>query len=233
MRCFTAQRVKSRTGEVGINRYRYAVPDSLFDDPDIWATLERDPGVLEAFEYAVKPPGNNAVISYLDILALDAMSAEQLAQSLLQLDGYIALSALPIKKKLDAVQVHFGAILALEGEPARREFHELARAVLRLVPTTAAAVATGPLTLLASRDTDGVIYRLDEASRQRLGAPATSVKMSSDTQYVFGNVLPEVALLLTRLTTDELVAAGGARIVDVTSLEEVASWPTQSAPRST
>jgi hypothetical protein len=231
MKCLTAQRVKSRAGEVGINRYRYSIPDSLRDAPEVWSALERDPGVLEAFEYAVKPPGNNAVISYLDIIAPDAMTPEQLTASLGRLDGYIAMSALPIRKRIDdAIQVQFGAILALEGEPARREFHELARAALRLVPRTTAMQE--PLILQASIEPDGVVYRLDEDSRQRLGVPATSVRMSSDNQDDlggFGNVLPQIALLLSRLTADELAAAGGARIIDASSRQVLATWPIANA----
>lgn len=231
MKCLTAQRVKSRAGEVGINRYRYSIPDSLRDAPEVWSALERDPGVLEAFEYAVKPPGNNAVISYLDVIAPDAMTPEQLTASLGRLDGYIAMSALPIRKRIDdAIQVQFGAILALEGEPARREFHELARAALRLVPRTTAMQE--PLILQASIEPDGVVYRLDEDSRQRLGVPATSVRMSSDNQDDlggFGNVLPQIALLLSRLTADELAAAGGARIIDASSRQVLATWPIANA----
>ena len=231
MKCLTAQRVKSRAGEVGINRYRYSIPDSLRDAPEVWSALERDPGVLEAFEYAVKPPGNNAVISYLDVIAPDAMTPEQLTESLGRLDGYIAMSALPIRKRIDdAIQVQFGAILALEGEPARREFHELARAALRLVPRTTAMQE--PLILQASIEPDGVVYRLDVVSRQRLGVPATSVRMSSDNQDDlggFGNVLPQIALLLSRLTADELAAAGGARIIDASSRQVLAAWPIVNA----
>jgi hypothetical protein len=226
MKCLTAQRVKNRAGKVGINRYRYSIPDSLRDDPDVWTALERDPGVLEAFEYAVEPPGNNAVISYLDVIAPDAMTPEQMTESLEKLDGYIAMSDPPIRRKIDAIQIHFGAVLALAGEPARREFHQLARAALRLVPRT--TPVPSPLILRASVEPDGVIYQLDEESRQRLGAPATSVRMSSDTAHDFGAVLPEIALLLTRFTLDELAAAGGARIVDASSQRVLANWPTLS-----
>jgi hypothetical protein len=226
MKCLTAQRVRSRTGDVGINRYRYSIPDASSDDPEIWATLDRDPGVLEASEYEVKPPGNNAVISYLDILAPDDMTPEQLTESLGKLDGYIAMSELPVRRRVDAIQIHFGAIQALEGEPARREFHELVRAALRLVPKTTAA--PGPVTLLAFSEPDGITYHLDEASRQRLGAPATSVKMSSEVQHDYGDLLPEIALLLTRLTRGELTAAGGARIVDAASRHQLAAWPSRS-----
>lgn len=231
MKCLTAQRVKNREGKVGINRYRYSIPDSLRDDPDVWATLERDPGVLEAFEYAVEPPGNNAVISYLDIVALDALTPEQLTESLGKLDGYVAMSQLPIRRKIDAIQIQFWAVSALEGEPARREFHELVRAALRLVPRT--TPVPRPLILRASVEPDGVVYQLDDESRQRLGAPATAVRMSSDVAYDFGAVLPEIALLLTRFTLDELAAAGGARIVDAASQRELAHWPTLSDAATT
>lgn len=134
MKCLTAQRVRNRDGKVGINRYRYSIPDSLRDERDVWAAIERDPGVLDASEYAIEPPGNNLVLSYLDVIVPDAIPPEQLTESLGKLDGYIAMSQLPIRRKVDAIQIQFGGILALEGELARREFHELARATLRWTP---------------------------------------------------------------------------------------------------
>lgn len=224
MNCFTAQRVKSHAGEVGINRYRYSFPDALAGRPSLWSALDGRPGSLDAFEYAVKP-GNNAVISYLDVVAPSASNLDQISQALESLDARVAMSTLPIHGTVGSIAFRFGAILALEGEPARREFHELARAALKLVHQSTPAPA--PLVVIASTEPDGVVYRLDESSRQRLGARATSVKMTSESAGVF-DVLPEIALLLTRFTLDELAAAGGARIVELPAQREVARWPTQS-----
>jgi hypothetical protein len=56
--------------------------------------------------------------------------------------------------------------------------------------------------------------------------------MSSDNQHDLGgfsNVLPHIALLLTRLTVDELAAAGGARIIDASTQQVIATWPIANA----
>jgi hypothetical protein len=78
----TAQRVLAPTSQkTGINAFLYAhagrkwhVPPS--DIPD------RDPGRLERKDIAVPPPGNR-VRSYLDIVAPDDLSADELRRRLL------------------------------------------------------------------------------------------------------------------------------------------------------
>ena len=80
----TAQRVVSPTGERGVNVYRYhhgayvwaRVPNEFL--PDV------DPGELSA-QWLQVAPGNNGVVSFLDVVAPDEVAALDLHQRLASL----------------------------------------------------------------------------------------------------------------------------------------------------
>lgn len=212
-----AHRVRDRNGDVGINSFRYRV------NPDIthlWASIDRNAGTLVSSSIAIKP-GNNAVLSYLDVVLPDEWHGS-IAELLEPLDGAVAMATLPLTRSLGSAHVRFGAVIGLSGELARREFHTLARALVALAASSTSASTSGSRIRLVRRSQgDKDIYQLGSGS----ASSVTVAKDASGFQLTHGGgILPFVAGALTGMSIHELAQAGGVDVYDDHG-NFVLSWP--------
>lgn len=106
----TAQRVVSPRGARGVNVYQYLhgshtwtrVPDYLL--PDV------NPGELVQ-QWLEVPPGENRIVSYLDLVAPDDALAPDVHQRLASLKHYLPLTGNRTEAYLDPCWVRFGSAI--------------------------------------------------------------------------------------------------------------------------
>lgn len=104
----TAQRVVSPRGARGVNVYQYLhgshtwtrVPDALL--PDV------NPGELVS-QWLEVPPGENQIVSYLDVVAPDQVSAPDVHQRLASLKHHLPATGHRIEAYWDPYWVRFGS----------------------------------------------------------------------------------------------------------------------------
>lgn len=129
----TAHRVRSPEGAVGINGSLYLHGRSeLPENLDIEAVAEEPPGETVVSQLQVRP-GGNFVDSYLDVVTLDDMDAQQLSGSLTAI-GRKLQGARPDSKRLvehEDVQVRFYCSRRVP-DKVSDEFERLARVVVSL-----------------------------------------------------------------------------------------------------
>jgi hypothetical protein len=106
----TAQRVVSARGARGVNVYRYLhgspawtrVPDELL--PDV------NPGEL-VDQWLEMPPGENQILSYLDVVAPDQVSAPDAHQRLASLKYHLQATGSRTEAYWDPYWVRFGSTI--------------------------------------------------------------------------------------------------------------------------
>lgn len=208
-----AHRVRDRNGEVGINSFRYRTKPDI---THLWASIDRNAGTLVSSSIVVKP-GNNAVLSYLDVVLPDEWH-ESISELLEPLDGAIAMATLPLTRSLGDAHVRFGAVIGLSGELARREFHTLVRALVALAASsTGASTSASRIRLIRLSQGDKDIYQLGSGS-------TSSVTVAKDVLSHGEGILPFVAGALTGMSIHELAQAGGVDVYDDHG-NYVLSWP--------
>jgi len=165
-----AQRVLSPGGRSGVNAFLFFhgdvdIPGVSWNDPDVDIIANAHPGTL-ALQRVEQPSGGNVVVSYLDIVAPDAVGFEQLGRALLEIPDPSSNAA---SWSRGVVAIRF---VTQSSDNHASEFGELRRRALLilLIPDKAsAAVQEQPLTLLAQDVTGvGMVYRLDSESAARL-----------------------------------------------------------------
>lgn len=211
-----AHRVRDRKGDVGINSFRY---HSRPDITQLWASIDRNAGTLVSSSIAVKP-GNNAVLSYLDVVLPDEWHGS-IPELLEPLDGAVAMATLPLTRSVGDAHIRFGAVIGLSGELARREFHTIAHALGALpASATSAPASASRIRLIRQSQGDKDIYQLGSGSTS-----SVTVAKAGDFQLVDGGgILPFVAGALTGMSIHELAQAGGVDVYDDHG-NFVLSWP--------
>ncbi len=136
----TAHRVSRReSGETGINAFFFLHGDHDPEVRDDWNDTDMDqvsyraPGTLtrQSIELSL---GGNTVMSYLDIVARDGTSEEQIRQTLREFQGRIAADKIPMTLVIDHVAIRFGLVQGLSGQEPR-EFEHLSRAIQAVLYT--------------------------------------------------------------------------------------------------
>jgi hypothetical protein len=216
-----AQRVRDRQRAVGINSYCYNV------EPDVahlWASIDDHAGTLVASSITIKP-GFNAILSYLDIVLPDRWRGS-ISEVLEPLDGAIAMATLPLTRSLGDAHVRFGAVIGLSGEPARLEFHTLARALVALNATSSSTSTAAPkIRLIRRSEGSRDVYRL--SSHGSISVTVATDTASNFQTYRSEDILPYVAGALTGMSVHELAQAGGVDVYDDHG-GLVLSWPAKT-----
>jgi hypothetical protein len=214
----TAQRVRSRERSVGINAYVYR--HDAVGEP-VWPTLDEDPGQLIGEQRQV-PPGFNEVLSYLDVAA-EGLDPEALLNAIETLDGFVAMQDLPIVESVKGVEIRFGAVLGLSGEPARLELHNLGRSAIAVLRTATGGLVQSrkPVKLEREQTPDGFVYRYPG----RPIAVSVPADVDSDFEQIFGGpLLPHIAQSLTGMSIHELISVGGVEVTDAKTGNVVQRW---------
>jgi hypothetical protein len=106
----TAQRVVTPHGVCGVNVYQYLhgsytwtrVPDELL--PDV------NPGELVS-QWLQVPPGENRIVSYLDVVSPDGVSAPDVHQRLASLKYHLQMTGKRAEAYWDPYWVRFGSAI--------------------------------------------------------------------------------------------------------------------------
>jgi hypothetical protein len=228
----TAQRVRAATESgprTGVNVF-------LFEGTQPFPTVAAGHADIEAIaggEYAGDltlvdhseelVSGGNAVVSYLDVAAVNGVAAETVIERLEAAEGDVAMSDLPRTWYSEKALVSFRfSAVGMSGEYARREFVALAS---RLAAQLRRATDVGdPFVLRLTRGADGWDLAVEPAARTRLlGAgfhPSAGIHVAYDMHDDFvisGLPGPLVAHLVTPATgaeLGELVRQGGVKVLE-------------------
>lgn len=236
----TAHRVRSRTGDTGINAFLH-----LHDDRDYgldWSKLdvrrvtEQEPGRLFAERLDVVPGGNH-VLAYLDVAAPDGTPLAAVAHALQHMRTAVRDTPQPWSRSFPGmVYVRFGAVIGLEGAE-EIEFEALSAALQDLYKAKAPAtwLDQPPVVVRVSQEGEQILFRLDPASAPRVRGrgpvpiPVGVVRIDLDTLEAFtaqyGDVVPHVLPVVTGMGLDELRLLGGVKVIRDTDGTTLWAWP--------
>ena len=225
-----AQRVRSASA-VAINVFIYQhaparVPMRSDGAVDVERVAEEFQGQLVGSKTPV-PPGGNAVLSYLDVAALDGTPPDTFESLSFPRAAQPAPAGIPRVWTQNGMGVRFGAqFYIVDYSRAADEFEQLRRAIVEALrsPTQVRRANTvAPITIEVTRQEDGLLFRLKAESRQRLlaqgfalplvGSLNISTTMREDLEAVHGSFARHVAPLLTNMPLDQLAALGGVQFV--------------------
>lgn len=217
----TAQRVRSGT-RTGINVLLYRHPPGL---PIAWAdpviVVEQDPGELVSAQIEV-PPGGNAVLSYLDIVAEESVRSEQVVEHLEGLRGTVLRDGLA---SVHGVGLRFTVLAGsvASPEPEYRELVQRAVALLLRPPLLPWRSGEG-LTILQQENEERLQFTLAPRStaklRETLGErwqpPSVTVSQSTmaDLRHSGFDAYEQIATAMTGYRLDELLPLGQVRFED-------------------
>lgn len=236
----TAHRVKDRDGRADINAFLYLhnkheLPASVWDSPDVVFIAEKAPGTLVKSVNAI-PPGNNSVVSYLDVVARNGTSHDVLQTALMDIRSSLARDPSQSVWTGQPVGVRFSLNRGLVGGEGE-EFSCLMNAALNVFSVGENLVLSSdvPLTILLTTDADGAVFALDEESTQRVlrqhehpftprGRLVIKHQDRLAFENIYGDLIQHVATMLTELAPDKIAGLGGVRIVKEGSAEIVREY---------
>jgi hypothetical protein len=231
----TAQKVEGReSGRVATNVfiYMHGTPGRpIVRSLDQIATIaEQVPGTLANAEVMVAP-GGNAILSYLDVVAPDGTSTDEIQRAVqaFRPDG-------PQESRLVGdIAIRFAAHRTGSGDPSA-EYSELSARLLALLRHPRSAGATHrPLQIIVrGEDKDDVSFWLDDESERRvvaIGGKSTgmTLKVARDTkddfEQAFGSVYRHVLPVLTNLELEHILLLGGVVFRGEQSGRVLWRWP--------
>lgn len=239
----TAHRIRSQRGESGINAFFHKhgdteVPDMSWDSPDIRLVADMFPGSLVAESVDIAP-GNNQVLSYLDVVAVDTTEEARITEALEEVGNRVEMERLPLFHVAKGIGIRFELTLGkynVKGE----EYKELKARVLRLLenPVPPAWKKESPLIVEVKTSDRGLTFSLDgdsvERVREKYRGDWTSsrVTVDSETKDLFekihGDVIRHIIPVLTGLTLEQVAEMGGVRLRNVSNGQVWEEWPKRS-----
>ncbi len=227
----TAQRVRTRSGEEGINTFLFAhrdrsVPGMSWEAPDVALVAEQHPGAV-IVQRLEQEAGGNDVLSYLDVVADDALGLTRLRAALSATSHDPGRGA---TWSLGPVSFRF---LMANANPRdeRAELQSLREHALLLLRIrgggTPSVTGNEPLQIMAEDEAGlGVVYRLDPESERRLrglrpGYISATVNIAYEDRSLLASLWgsdeyhQQIALALTGLSDHELARLGGVRVTDL------------------
>lgn len=225
-----AQRVRSSTGQVGINAFLHRHADGGpidWTNPDIALIVTGFPGELVDMSVTVKP-GGNRVVSILDLAASERFGHAKI-KSLLTEFGKRLGSNSEMETSGDGYAMRF-----LYGDPAsclptpHDEFRDLSSAAMRLYSNLE---RRRPIVFELSTSERGMSIRLTQESVPRVegaGGMAATISVDHNTKFHLeqqhGPMLLHMVSAATNLSQEKLLTLGGVRIVDSAG-RECLRWP--------
>lgn len=225
----TAHRVEARDGRTGINAFLYLhgeheLPASVWDSPDVVFIAEKAPGNPVRSVTDI-PPGNNSVVSYLDIVARNGTSHDVLQSALLSIRSLLARDPSRSIWTGQPVGVRFSLNRGLVGGEDE-EFSYLMNAALNVFGAGQDMVLSSdaPLTMILTTEADKAVFTFDQESTQRVVrqherpyTPPTRLTIKHEDRLAFeniyGDLIQYVVIGMTDLTPDKIAGLGGVRIV--------------------
>ena len=240
----TAQRVRvTRGGQGGINafvfRHGSVGANVNWEAPDFDELITRNPGDLVARSTQVRPGGNH-VLSFLDVLAPDAVTGHELGEAFQDMSITMPLEARRWQSRSERVSARF--IAEMSNQPPMREFIELSNRLIQVFQTRPPEQPSpSPLVIRCVTTKDSTTLALDESSRRRLlgeggpkwvpGSLTLDHAVQSDLADAHPNYVRDIVLVLTGLDDDALARIGGARVVGPNGTEWFVWPPRESVGR--
>ena len=234
----TAQRVRSSRGETGINSFLHSHENEgevVWDPPDLDFITNDNPGRLVA-ELVEVSPGNNSVLSYLDVAVEDSATSSDLTTALGTFGNGLDPDRQPWRRIVNGFAIEF-YIGVQNLDEAAAEFGCLKARVLQLVQTRPPPrwLLETPLTVNVKIDEQAAAYSLDDESGRRVQKrhqnswTSPRVAIEHETRQYFeklwGDVIEHIVPVLTGLDIEAVVDMGGVRFVDVRTGKELSKWP--------
>jgi hypothetical protein len=243
-----AQWVRSQALDCsGVNAYLYRSPGSPVplwihdDERALGQQVEeqfRHPGQFIGSRFDV-PPGGNDVLAFLDVIANEDVTLDQLER---------LLAARPrgseLKPCVTQVWVRDEAVARYQAglkmaAVIRTVFAQLADVMLALFKS---GRGEGPLRILVEQSEGGSTYSMDHDSRSRLerihgvGWPGPRVRVgmieAQDFRTVHGeDVRDHLIEVLTGLSRTHVENLGGAEFFDVATRQVLRQWPSGDLPK--
>jgi len=236
----TAHRVKSARGVTGINSFLHEHGEdsgaTSWESPDVAAVADGRTGKLVAESYDV-PPGGNAVLSFLAVVAADGTDTNRVSGALGLFKSMVARTPAPVVAVLNGIGMRFGCDLGL-APAATEEFERLESRVLAILSAdrTTPTATPEPLDIIVVFNEEGYSFELSPRSAERVReahqgrewAPArfrVAPDAMMDFQDMHGDIVPQVIADLTQLRLEKVIEMGGARLVNRATLKEIRRWP--------
>jgi len=244
----TAHHVKSPRGQTGINAFLHEHGEdrnaTSWENPNVAAVADGRPGTLVAESYDV-PPGGNAVMAFLDVVAVDGIGLERLSGALDMFGAMVARQPAPIVASINGVGMRFGCDLGL-APVATEEFDRLRSRVFAILHAErlTSVPAQEPLDVLVMFAEDGYFFELSPRSAARVREAHRAGEwepvpihvepdVMMDFQDMYGDLVPHIASGLTNLRLEAVIAMGGVRLVNRATLKEIRRWPRVGKVEST
>ena len=230
----TAQRVRSenRTG-VNVLLYRHS-PSLDVSALDPASIVETDPGELVSAGIAV-PPGGNAVISYLDVVAAESLRTETIVERIeIFRDAAIRDGA----ASQDGVSVRFALLAGATMRP-QPEYRELSQRMIALLirPHLLSWESGEGVLMLCSEGEDELQFSIaphsEVALRQTLGMhwrpPTVTITRTTlgDLRSYGFDAYEQIAMVITGYRLDELLPLGPVQF-ETSSGSHLWAWPARS-----
>lgn len=222
-----AQRVRNRE-RAGINTFLYMhgsspIPITSAGYPDLDEVANHQPGRLVRTLTDV-PRGGNDVLSFLDVVAPDAIATPELTHHLEHASAEVAMTDLPKIWYVQAarIAIKFWA-LNLSGEPARQEYDALKRRLLHILTGDHVVTTDSPFDARLIKRTDAYELIWTPPAKARLIAagfqPVASLRLAYDVvdqwkaSELPGPLVAHCLAAMANTDLHELVRRGGVRVL--------------------
>lgn len=226
MMYLTAHRVRHvKNGRHGINTFYYkhgntTIPNFSWHQPNLQVIVESYPGELFAQNINIVP-GNNHVMSYLDVVASDDITLEQVIERLDKFKERIHQDSHSFTDEEDVVCIGFGLQIGLGGHQVE-EFETLVKQVLDLFNHPKHHQTAERLVVNILEEDQEVQFSLPQGTIQRLREihgsewQPTNLKIDHNTQYDFelfyGNIIDHLLPVILQLDKEQILNLGGVQI---------------------
>ena len=244
----TAHRVRQIKGEkakVGINAFLHRhreseLPeDTRFDEVDIVDQIaNNNTGKLVA-ESVDLVPGGSSVLSFIDIVGGEELDKERIQEFLDLMEPDIKKIHYPITKTAPDMAIKFGIAYGLQGQETR-EYRALAERAMRLFesPEPPKWRSEKPWIVIECARSDCLqTFSLSSATAKKLqqihdkpDEPWVPARVSVDrhtkhnVELIFGDLIQQIAPILTDLTLEQIASQGGLILRDLSSQKKI-KWP--------
>jgi hypothetical protein len=223
----TAQKVRSRSGDVGINAYVYVHRDSCLPKdrhgaPDLDTIAQSVAGYLVAKRETVTPGGNH-VLAYMDVAAPDKVPSPDLDRALAALRRRLETERAPASHSDSGIATRFANVEGYEALLDRlRLFDELRAEVVRVLRERREPDSrpSGPYVVHAGHSFEGLKLWLPHVTLERLPDPSvrrSRVVIPTEVLQVPGqpfDVLRETAKWLLGVKEADIEREGGIEILN-------------------
>ena len=237
------RRLKGKTAKIGINAFKRSTPRErsarryavLTNQNIVDQIANNNTGKLVA-ESVDLVPGGNSVLSFVDIVGRENLDKERIQEFINQMEPETKGIHHPITKSASDMAIKFGIAYGLQGYETR-EYRALAERAMRLFesPEPPKWRSENPwIVIECARSDCQQTFSLSPATTEKLQqihdeswVPAR-VSVDRHTKHnvelIFGDLIQQIAPILTDLTLEQIASQGGLILRDLSSKKNI-KWP--------